>query len=137
MKTPGIVAALLALIACAAIVMPNYLSARNRQRQKRSMADLRHLAVALMEYEADNSEYPQVGIGSLEALLAPEYLDSATTIDAWGNPFEYDSNGSTFELRSWGSDGRREASPGGDKQHGFKFDLIIRDGSFWQFPHGL
>ncbi len=136
MKTFFILATLFVLIACTAIALPNYLSARNRQRQKRSMSDLRHLAVALMEYEKDNSEYPQVGIGSLEALLAPEYLGSATTIDAWGNPFEYASNGSTFELRSWGSDGRKEALPGGDKQHGFKFDLIIRDGSFWQFPHG-
>ncbi len=118
MKTFFILATLFVLIACTAIALPNYLSARNRQRQKRS------------------SEYPQVGIGSLEALPAPEYLGSATTIDAWGNPFEYASNGSTFELRSWGSDGRKEASPGGDKRHGFKFDLIIRDGSFWQFPHG-
>ena len=133
----SVVAAALALVAGAAIAVPNYLNARNRTFQKRTMADLRSISTALVEYEKDHPAYPLVSIYALEPFLVPEYVHSLPTVDEWGKPLEYVSDGRTFELRSWGSDGVREMAPKGGKQAGFEFDLIIRGDQFWQFPHGL
>ena len=136
MKIFGAVAALL-LATITAVAVPNFLEARNRKLQKRTLADLRMISTALVVYGEDHAGYPQTTIYSLETRLVPEYITTLPTIDAWGNTLEYESDGATFELRSWGSDGERQSSPEGGGQAGFTFDLILRDDHFWQFPNGL
>ena len=42
----------------AAIAIPNLLNAVQRGKQKRTMADMKALAVALEAYKVDNSVYP-------------------------------------------------------------------------------
>src|SRR5258706_16273245 len=43
----------------AAIAVPNFITAQQRARQKRTMADIRMLATAAESYASDNNQYPE------------------------------------------------------------------------------
>ncbi len=42
----------------AAIAIPNLLNALQRGKQKRTMSDIRNLAIAIESYNVDNNQYP-------------------------------------------------------------------------------
>jgi hypothetical protein len=92
----GIVAAGLVVIAIvgilAAIAIPNLLTARERAKQKRTMADMRTIAVALGTYGLDHEreQYPSgTTAESLRPYLQPTYIKTLPTLDGWGQPFRY------------------------------------------------
>ncbi len=61
---------------------------------------------------------------TLGRALAPAFLPSAVTVDAWGNDFVYASGGASFTLTSPGADGRT----------GTADDIVMTDGRFTQLP---
>src|SRR5437016_7119022 len=79
-----IVVAIIGILA--AIAIPNLLTAMQRSKQKRTMADMRTVAVASEAYAADNSnEFPK----TLD-MLAPKYMKVVPTLDGWGHRTEYE-----------------------------------------------
>src|SRR5713101_6319866 len=92
-----IVVAIIGILA--AIAIPNLLTAMQRSKQKRTMADLRTIATAWEARATDVNKYSAAGTVSLPgvtiansdlaAILAPTYIKVLPPNDGWGNPWEY------------------------------------------------
>jgi general secretion pathway protein G len=128
----------------AAIAIPNLLTAMQRSKQKRTMADIRSLATAAESYATDNNQYPQ----TLDA-LAPKYIKFLPKNDGWGHPFEFmclpDETGKCtgYVLASGAKDGRMErelresaAQPPGATTN-FDCDIVYANGKFEEYPEGV
>jgi type II secretory pathway pseudopilin PulG len=141
----GIVVGLFALIAIvgilAAIAIPNMLTAMQRSKQKRTMADIRSITTAAEAYKTDNKHYP-----AQLALLSPTYLKAVPSADGWAHPFEYvcwpEGECANYALLSGGSDQQFEHSEVDEYANGgattnFDRDIVCIDGKFVQYPHGI
>ena len=132
-----IVVAVIGIIATIAI--PNLLSAVQRGKQKRTMADVRSIAVAGETYASDNDAMPaltpQGSVYALEAALEPTYLRSLPRLDGWGRDILYGSDGDEYTLVSLGKDGL-VSGPASGPTTNFKDDLIFSTGSFIAWPVG-
>lgn len=133
-----------------AIAIPNLLTAMQRSKQKRTMADIRSIATAVEAYGADNNGYPQAtSIETLEPLIRPKYIAAMPNNDGWGHPMMYfcyetkDGRCTGYVLGSGGKDGMFEHSnprdyvdspPGGTSN--FNADLIYANGRFIEYPEG-
>src|SRR4051794_14793261 len=92
-----IVVAIIGILA--AIAIPNLLTAMQRSKQKRTMADMRSIATAwearatdLNKYNAAGVlTYPSTGVtvGNLNTYLAPTYIKSFPQKDGWGNSWRF------------------------------------------------
>jgi type II secretory pathway pseudopilin PulG len=160
-----IIAALIATTFLACVAVPNLLVARNRSRQKRTMADMRTISTAwearatdLNSYTVDPdprdsvardlsdfSKLHRVSSADLKRALVPKYLKEFPAPDGWGNEIEfhtgdYRSKGDAqiYVLRSLGSD--HIADAGAYKSRAvtkFEDDLVFTNGTFLQFPEGV
>lgn len=79
----------------------------NEQRSETTRRQLTLISEGIRRYKERNGKVPQVpDYETLIDLLSPRYLDQIIRIDAWSNPFSYQSSSeNTFELRSTGPDG--------------------------------
>lgn len=115
-----------------AIVVPALLTAIDRSRQRRSMADMVNLAKANGMYQVDAGRY----VNALAA-LSPAYMQVVPGNDGWGNPFQYAPAGNqrSYELRSLGKDGALgPAAPPAWYNAPFEPDIIMDTGQFTQMP---
>ena len=133
----------------AAIAIPNLLTAMQRSKQKRTMADIRSVATAAEAYATDKREYPKAqSVGGLEGSLTPTYIGVLPKKDGWGNDFRYDcwsdSDGTACESYAIGSAGKdgvfereslRDYEGGGAKTN-FDNDIVFINGAFVQYPEG-
>lgn len=99
----------------AAILIPNFLDALQKAKQKRSIADLRNVGTALVSYQVDHGGLPPGdSYDEVVAALDGEYMDQAPRLDGWENPFRYecleemDDACQLFRLASAGRDGEFE-----------------------------
>ena len=88
---------------------------RGAQKRARSDAARAQIGVfdkAIKMYELNVQMYPATSQG-LQALRLPPgdapgwsgpYLDRDVPLDPWGNPYQYESNGETFRIWSFGPD---------------------------------
>jgi type II secretory pathway pseudopilin PulG len=135
----------------AAIAIPNLLTAMQRSKQKRTMADIRSLATAVEAYGSDNNGYPNVtSINDLRPLITPKYIAVLPAVDGWGNPIRYSCVGeqegrcTAYFVGSGGKDGRFAhedaheyvASPAGGTSS-FDCDLVYSNGQFIEYPEGI
>ena len=116
----------------AAIAIPNFVTAMQRSRQKRTMADIRTIAQQLQSGAGTSGTYP-------------EKLD-ATRTDGWNNPLRYecipdgDRPCAGYAITSAGKDlqfeydSATEYSQGGTQK--FDCDIVWANGSFVQYPEG-
>lgn len=129
----------------AGIAGPNFASAAEAGKQKRTMADLRTIGTALEAYAVDHNRYPPnvpepkpvagAGGSGIEALLVPTYMASLPAKDGWGNPILYQSNreGTFYTLTSLGRDGK--PTPGSDgATRDPASDIVFRNGNFVAWP---
>jgi general secretion pathway protein G len=111
-----VVLAIIALVAT--IATPQILRSLDSARADTARTQIRNIASALELYYIDNGRYPAVeeGIGALA--IAPQsardwngpYLKRADELeDPWGRKYDYELDGNTFVVRSYGRDGK----PGG------------------------
>lgn len=134
----------------AAIAIPNLVTAQQRAKQKRTMADIRTVATAVEAYGADNNGYPQASsIVTLEPMLSPKYIKTVPNNDGWGHPMMYfcyemkEGRCSGYVIGSGGKDGMFEhsnpkdyvESPRGATSN-FNADLIYANGQFIEYPEG-
>jgi type II secretory pathway pseudopilin PulG len=156
----GVVAVAGVLILSAA--GPNILLARNRSRQKHTMADIRTLATALEARATDMNSYsigaaPDSPVGTrpedfgtlraipldeLARVLEPTYIKTLPRTDGWGQPLEVrigdytkDGQAALYAIRSPGSDRRADAdSYTGGTNSKMSEDLVYSNGSFFRYP---
>ena len=129
----------------AAIAIPNLLTAMQRSKQKRTMADIRTVATAVEAYATDNKKYPE-DIGA----LAPTYVKVVPRLDGWAHPIRYicwNAEGGTdcrsYAIGSAGKDGQfehddlKEYLSSGGATTNFNSDIVYSDGKFIEYPQGL
>ncbi len=154
-KTAGIIIGIivggLVLVAIvgilAAIAIPNFLTAQQRSRQKRSAADIRTIATAVEAYATDNNVYPEATyVAELSATLSPTYIQQVPTVDGWGTAYRYEcwprGGCRNYALVSAGADKEfeHESAEGytdGTQTRAFDSDIVFMDGRFVQYPEGV
>jgi general secretion pathway protein G len=136
----------------AAIAIPNLLSAVQRGKQKRTMADMRTLATAIEAYAVDNNTYvvaacaaglfttPGTTVNdSSFTLLTPTYIAAVPKKDGWGNFYVYglSTPKDAYNIISYGRNGAAgpNASVCGTTTD-FNDDIIYSNGTFLQWPEG-
>ncbi|HTR03667.1 MAG TPA: type II secretion system protein GspG [Thermoanaerobaculia bacterium] len=134
----------------AAIAIPNLLNAVQRGKQKRTMADIKALAVAIEAYHVDNSVYPQAACspGNFTSPgpflttdsftnLTPTYIAQPPLQDGWGHFLRYNVDAAqvNYNVRSLGRNGTANALRCGTTTD-FNDDILFSDGVFLQWPEG-
>lgn len=124
----------------AAIAIPNFLTAMQRSKQKRTMADMRSIATALESYAADHNAYPKgESLADVQPQVVPKYLKALPAVDGWSHPFRYIPMESGYMLGSAGADGVFDQAPEGDKPvetRNFDCDIVFSNGNFLMYPEG-
>ena len=100
----------------ALMVVPRLRGVADRAKRTKAQADIQELKQALDRYYLDNGSYPTTDQG-LQALVSPPssgrqatnyeqggYIEKLPN-DPWGNQYFYQSDGSTYALKSFGPDG--------------------------------
>ncbi|MGH9459208.1 MAG: type IV pilin protein [Thermoanaerobaculia bacterium] len=146
-----IVVAIIGILA--AIAIPNLLTAMQRSKQKRTMADMRSIATAWEARATDTNGYNAAGwsnletvtISTLDGALAPTYIRSFPEKDGWGNDWVFGAdvafgttgNAQAYHIQATGRDGSAEASgDDGTKTTDFDCDIVYQNGTFVQWPEG-
>ena len=141
-----------------AIAIPNLLYTVQRAKQRRTMLDMKNIAMA---WEARNTEIvrynaaggsvsyegcdQKVNVVDVVSALSPTYIRSVPKIDAWGNVF------SCYVDQAWGATtaaGRYVIISGGhdgvidtEEMEGaitnFDCDIVYGSGRFLSYPDGL
>ena len=145
-----IVVAIIGILA--AIAIPNLLTAMQRSRQKRTMADMRTIASAWEARATDMNQYSAAGFSwpaatssaaTLSSSLTPTYIKIMPVYDGWSNTIQVGTNtsGSSYAIRSYGADktkdGTGTSSTNAITTQNFDCDIIYSDGSFVQYPEGV
>jgi len=147
-----IVVAIIGILA--AIAIPNLLTAMQRAKQKRTMADMRALAMAWEERAADQGTFTAAGatgitwpvtvangIDGVRPLLLGTYMRSVPTTDGWGHKYATGTGcgGHCYSIESYGKDGVDESETQGNVILTTKFDcdIVYSDGNFVKYPEGV
>jgi len=109
-----VVIAIIGLLAL--MIVPRFKGVTNQAKTTKAQADISELQQQLDRYYLDNGFYPTTDQG-LQALVNPPtsgrtpanyssdgYIQRLPK-DPWGNPYAYQSDGNTYELKSFGPDG--------------------------------
>lgn len=159
-----IVVAIIGIIA--ALLIPNFLDALQKAKQKRTVADARNVGTAMMSWLTDAASAAAAGqsdftfssydgfeqeIGAIEAVLSPttgvKYLQRLAENDGWTHSFDYRLNiaaplsEQVMAIRSRGRDGLED--DGGVYTGGpfdsteYDNDIVWADGFFVQWPGSL
>jgi type II secretion system protein G len=148
-----IVVAIIGIIA--AIAIPNLLLAVQRSKQRRTMADMRSIAVA---WEARNTEIGrynaaggvdgvdvQIGSQELMDVLSPTYIQRLPTKDAWSNDFAFFPDAAfadtvaarRYAIISGGHDGQISAGVFTGPFTNYDCDIVYSQGTFLSYPDGF
>jgi type II secretion system protein G len=148
-----IVVAIIGILA--AIAIPNLLTAMQRSRQKRTMADMRTIASAWEARATDVNAYNAAGAGlswpttdqpvsALDNWLIPTYTKSVPQYDGWSMPFKvgWTTEGDSYAIKSFGANKNDETSSVTSASapittNNFDCDIIFSEGNFVQYPEGV
>jgi len=144
-----IVVAIIGILA--AIAIPNLLTAMQRTRQKRTMADMRTVATAWEARATDVNAYNAAGfswpaatapVSSIVNMLTPTYVKKIPIYDGWNIEFRVSSNNpSAYTVKSFGADHIENttvtSSASAIVTNSFDCDIIMSDGYFMQYPEGV
>jgi general secretion pathway protein G len=144
-----IVVAIIGILA--AIAIPNLLTAMQRSKQKRTMADMRSIATAWEARATDTNSYSAAGaivggvsfidpandIGGLAALVSPTYIKKCPTLDAWSHGYKVGSSQTQYSIESYGKDGSNDNNTSATVTTKFDCDIVFGDGTFVVYPEGV
>jgi len=145
-----IVVAIIGILA--AIAIPNLLTALQRSRQKRSMADIRTIATAWESRATDTNGYsaaaaaitwPESNLdaGVIEERLTPTYVKKFPLYDGWGTRFQVGYSNRNYSVESVGADASDQTdvttSPGPLITNDFDCDIVFSNGNFVMYPEGV
>ncbi len=139
-----IVVAIIGILA--AIAIPNLLTAMQRSKQKRTMADMRSIATAWEARATDTNTYTAAGVTYLAAtakisagvanMLQSTYIKMCPVKDAWGTEYDVGSSATQYSIESYGKNTTDDSDPGGPTTK-FDCDILFADGTFVQYPEGV
>ena len=159
-----IVVAIIGILA--AIAIPNLLTAMQRSKQKRTMADMRTIATAWEARATDVNKYNAAGAitaitacsndvtkTQLSGALSPTYIKLLPNKDGWGNGLKFEADqpwndpkpAQNYIVWSAAKNGDSAGAGGFDatasSQGGattnFNDDIIFSNGVFLQYPEGV
>jgi type II secretion system protein G len=143
-----IVVAIIGILA--AIAIPNFLTAMQRSRQKRTMADIRTIATAWEARATDTNRYTAAGsaltwpesavsVVALENFLVPTYIKKLPEYDGWSDQFQIGSRINSYSIESYGADKTDETETQGNTiiTNNFDCDIIFSEGNFVKYPEGV
>lgn len=141
-----VVVAIIGILAVAGIY--NYMSAITRTRQKRTMADMRVIALAWEQraiearsYATAGFTYPTTNVpyASLRGILRPTYAKDLPSVDGWGRPLQFatDAQGDVYAIRSAGRDGNFESEYPDAVTDDPDCDIVYSAGSFAVYPETM
>ncbi|HSP13231.1 MAG TPA: prepilin-type N-terminal cleavage/methylation domain-containing protein [Thermoanaerobaculia bacterium] len=159
-----IVVAIIGILA--AIAIPNLLTAMQRSKQKRTMADMHSIATAWEARATDTNRYNAAGALSvlgvcttdlaytdIAGALVPTYSKLIPSVDGWGNKMRYRTQfamgvanqSSDYVIWSAARNGNSSGTQGWDATSssaggattGFNDDIIYSNGVFVQYPEGV
>lgn len=132
-----------------AIAIPNLLTAMERAKQKRTMADMQTLSAAIEAYGQEMHMYPHADdLSELQSSLVPKYTNTIFTKDGWGKDIRYRcwSRRDTFTCDQYAlvSGGRDLKFDDADVLNAkpytttnFDCDIIYANGEFVAYPEGV
>jgi general secretion pathway protein G len=138
----------------AAIAIPNLLTAISKAKQKRTLLDIKTIAVAWEARATDMNRYNAaggvdgvsipLGISTLAAGLEPTYSKSIPKRDGWGKAFTCyvdqdwgsSSPASRYVIISGGADGKISSNVTPGAFSAFDCDIIYSNGTFISYPEG-
>jgi len=154
-----IVVAIIGIIA--ALLIPNFLDALQKAKQKRTVADIRNIGTSMFSWLTDQVGAAAAGAavttanfdgpdtiqqGPLETLLVPQYIQQIPLKDGWKNDYHYRLNeGDKVLLASVmgiGSGGRGGTFAAGVynvaafNPTDYEQDIVWMDGFFCRWPQG-
>lgn len=146
-----VVVAIIGIIA--ALSVTNYLSAMQRARQKRTMADMKTIAGAWESRAVDVRAYNAAGLAvpsqpiaypQMLHMLAPTYIKELPQFDAWNRPMSFTADapvGSStlaaeYAIRSAGRDGVFSPTYQAITTTNYDCDIVFIGGKFVQYPEG-
>ncbi len=105
------------------------MAAAQRQKQKRSIHEMKNIGTALDNYYKAQGHYPiQAQTGTLSHALLPETHYTGTFLDGWGKRFYYRSlDGVHYSMFSYGKDEQE----GGERFSFAEEDIVYYDGICW------
>lgn len=138
-----VVVAIVGVLAMLAIY--NYMNSITRTRQKKTMADIRAIAVAWEQratearsYSAAGFAYPTTDVpyATLRGILLPTYTRDLPSVDGWGKPLQFatDANGEVYAIRSAGRDGTFEDAYPDTVTTDPDCDIVYSAGNFVVYP---
>ena len=147
-----IVVAIIGILA--AIAIPNLLTAMQRSKQKRTMADMRTIATAWEARATDVNRYNAAGvtfptanatIDLLTSFLSPTYVKTFPQRDGWGTNWGLGCDqawpsttaAQVYAIISYGKDGQPQGSWSGGATTAFDCDIVYSNGTFIQYPEGV
>jgi type II secretion system protein G len=144
-----IVVAIIGILA--AIAIPNLLTAMQRTRQKRTMADMRTIATAWESRATDVNSYnaagltwppPTVSVTTIVGMLSPTYVKKIPIYDGWNVEFLVSDNVETaYTIKSYGADKMEStnitSAATGLGTRNFDCDIILSQGQFVMYPEGV
>lgn len=135
----------------AAIAIPNLITAMQRAKQKRTMADMRQIAMAWESRAVDQGTYGGAGAGlslcctvqvstsQALTLLEPTFINPLPRTDGWEKEFEFSLNGDSTQylIRSYGNHSVRDTDVVGGGTRNLDCDILYSGGQFIQYPEGI
>jgi general secretion pathway protein G len=148
-----IVVAIIGIIA--ALLIPNFLDALQKAKQKRTVADMRNGGTAAMSWLTDQLAASAAGQATVNpdtypatdawTFLISQYIQDVPAKDGWKTNYEYRRNtnvgaASIFFIRSFGKDGAAEGSPytaTAFDPTDYNQDIVWTDGFFVRWPQKI
>jgi prepilin-type N-terminal cleavage/methylation domain-containing protein len=151
-----IVVAIIGIIA--ALLIPNFLDALQKAKQKRTVADIRNTGTAMFSWLTDQvgaaaagatgtvnlSSYGASSEAVLDTLLVPQYMQDVPTSDGWKKGFDYYlniANPLAQQVMAIRSQGRNKTAEGSGSYTVTSFDptdydqdILWADGFFVRWP---
>lgn len=134
----------------AAIAIPNMLTAIQRAKQKRTMANIKAISLAWESRASDVSQYNAAGmfgastpivISDVATMLEPTYIRTLPRVDGWNRTYNIfldqpigSGSGQRYVIISAGADGVFESSPVTGVVTQFDCDIVFSNGSFISYP---
>ena len=150
-----IVVAIIGILA--AIAIPNLLTAMQRSKQKRTMADMRSIATAWEARAVDMNRYNAAGyslagsevdpLSTIYQWLEPTYIKTAPKKDGWSTLYKVYSEkpigavttpaSNKYSIVSLGRDGALGSATVDGPTTNFDCDIVYENGSFIVYPDGV
>jgi type II secretion system protein G len=151
-----IVVAIIGIIA--ALLIPNFLDALQKAKQKRTVADMRNAGTAMFSWLTDQVGAAAAGAGATDvdlakytssdatkvaSVLVPQYLQSVPAKDGWKKDFSYwleTTKVLQAQVMAIASGGRDASTPGssysvtGFDPTDYDQDIVWADGFFVRWP---